>query len=360
MIETTDQCNDPSDLQSRILQRNITKKIYNCKAIAYIHKSMRFELKIIKQVLSNPLQYNLETPIAYLVSRDPDFVTYGDASLEATGGFSNELKFWWHIEWPQSIKSKIIKNLSVTRRCPLSKELVSINLLEFLTEIINFATVSILFQADKHLCKQPYPVLLNWTDKQTSQACIKKAFTKTAKGKALQRILCILMINDPVGFKVDYIEGSKNILADRISRLYSNSATPPSFTSLIQEFPQMKLWNIFLPSPELLSTLYSALLEGREPGLCLPKKLGHFVPGKPTLSSSSMTCNLAITLPYKDSTHHPQYNHGLLHRASRVRVNSSMLYYQDTNNQEVSQGSDRFIYPVPNDKSYPQSLGQTV
>ena len=280
MIETVAQCNDPADLQARFLQRNIAKAIYSCTAVTYVNKTLRSELKIIKEILSNPLQYNLVTPIAHLVPRTPDFVTYGDACLEAAGGFSEDLDFWWHIEFPPSIKAKTLKNLTVTRRCPLSLELVSINLLEFLTEIINFVAVSILFRADPSLCLQPFPVQLNWTDNQTSKAWIKKAATKTVKGKALQRILCCLMINNPVGLNADYIEGIKNILADRISRLYSNSAIPPSFTSLMQEFPQMKSWNRFLPSQELLSTLYSALLEGREPGLCLPKTLGHFVPGK--------------------------------------------------------------------------------
>ena len=42
------------------------------------------------------MQYNLETPIAHIVPRDPAFVTYGDACLEAAGGFYEDLKFWWH------------------------------------------------------------------------------------------------------------------------------------------------------------------------------------------------------------------------------------------------------------------------
>ena len=249
MIDTVAQCNDPSDLQARFLQRNIAKAIYSYTAVTYVNKTLRSELKIIKDILSHPLQYNVVTPIAHLVPRAPDFVTYGEACLEAAGGFSEDLDFWWHIEFPPSIKSKTLKNLTVTRRCPLSLELVSINLLEFLTEIINFVVeVSMLFRADTSLCLYPFTVHLNWTDNQTSQAWIKKSATKTVKGKALQRILCILMINNPVGLKADYIEGIKNILADRISRLYSNSAIPPSFTSLMQEFPKMKSWNRFLPS----------------------------------------------------------------------------------------------------------------
>ena len=64
MIETVAQCNDPSDLQARFLQRNIAKAIYSCTAVTYVNKTLRSELKIIKDILSHPLQYNLVTPIA--------------------------------------------------------------------------------------------------------------------------------------------------------------------------------------------------------------------------------------------------------------------------------------------------------
>ena len=61
----------------------------------------------------------------------------------------------------------------------------------------------------------------------------QKTATTTSKGKALQRMLCIIMLNNPVGIKADYIAELLDILADRISRLYSKSKTPPSFTSLM-------------------------------------------------------------------------------------------------------------------------------
>ena len=41
-----------------------------------------------------------------------------------------------------------------------------------------------------------------------------------------------------------------------------------------------KSWNRLLPSQEMLSVLYSGLFDGREPGLCLPKRLGHFTQEK--------------------------------------------------------------------------------
>jgi len=207
MVSEMSQSTFPQDLRYRFLQRTIAKEIYKCEAPVFIEKSMRSEINIIKEILSQPDKYNLSTPIAHVVSREPDFITYSDACLEAAGGFSKDLKFWWNVEWPPSIKSLTLKNLRVERRCKLSNKLVSINLLEFLTEIISYATVTVRFLQDETLCAQPYPILLNWTDNQTSQAWIKKTATRTPKGKALQRIICSLVINNTLGIKVDFIQG---------------------------------------------------------------------------------------------------------------------------------------------------------
>ena len=83
------------------------------------------------------------------------------------------------------------------------------------------------------------------------------------------------MINDPVGLKAEYIEGVQNVYADTISRTYSKPNTPLSFYQL-QEFPHIKSWTRFHPTQEFLSTVYSALFEGQELGLCLTKTLVHF------------------------------------------------------------------------------------
>ena len=58
---------------------------------------MRSELNIMKKILSNPKIYSLETPISHIIHRNPDFVTYGDACLEAGGGYSDNL-IWWYVE----------------------------------------------------------------------------------------------------------------------------------------------------------------------------------------------------------------------------------------------------------------------
>ena len=80
-------------LKEKMMIKTIAKEIYKCHHKAYIDKSMRSELNIMKNILSNPKMYSLGTPISHLICRDPDFVTYGDACLKAGGGYSENL-FW--------------------------------------------------------------------------------------------------------------------------------------------------------------------------------------------------------------------------------------------------------------------------
>ena len=207
MISELARTPKPVDLRVRFLQRNIAREIYQCKAKAHVTKNMKIELKIIHEVLLHPLKYNLTSPIAHLATRLPDFTGYSDACLEAAGAQVPALHFWWHIEWPHVIKSLTLKHLRVTRKCPLTNKLISINLLEFVAEIITYAAVTVFFSLNPSSCSHPYPVLLIWTDNMSAKAWIKKAAMKTSKGMALQRILCNLMINNPVGLQADFIPG---------------------------------------------------------------------------------------------------------------------------------------------------------
>ena len=61
----------------------------------------------------------LQHPFAHVVKREPDFTTFGDACLEAGGRFLKDV-FWWHVEWPQEIKSMTLKNITVSRRCTMT------------------------------------------------------------------------------------------------------------------------------------------------------------------------------------------------------------------------------------------------
>ena len=84
---------DDHDLKEKHLRSKIARDTYKCEHKAFIDKEMRKELNIMIQILSNPQKFSLQTPIAHIITREADFTSYGDACLEAGGGYSQNL-FW--------------------------------------------------------------------------------------------------------------------------------------------------------------------------------------------------------------------------------------------------------------------------
>lgn len=87
----------------RYNQRNIAKKVYDSKLPYFITKELRTELERLRYILASPTDFPWVGHIAHIVPRDHDFVSYGDSSLYAAGGYSLDLRFWWYLEWPKSI-----------------------------------------------------------------------------------------------------------------------------------------------------------------------------------------------------------------------------------------------------------------
>ena len=53
-----------------------------------------------------------ETPIAHMIPREPTASLFGDSSLTGCGGYSLELKFWWHIDFPIRIVKRTLLRIS--------------------------------------------------------------------------------------------------------------------------------------------------------------------------------------------------------------------------------------------------------
>ena len=58
-------------------------------------------------------------------------------------------------------KALALKRIIVLRRCKVTDKLVSINLLEFAVEIINYAVITVLLQTEAIFCNQEYLTQLN-------------------------------------------------------------------------------------------------------------------------------------------------------------------------------------------------------
>ncbi len=183
--------------------------------------------------------------------RDPSAIAYSDSLLHAAGGFSTDLSFWWHLQWPDHIQARAAK--------ARTGDTISINALKYTAIIINYVatTAAFLNAPDK---TNPYPTALFFTDNVASEAWIQKGAKKSAVGKALGFLQAALMINNPVGINADCISTTDNVIADRISR-FPNHANPLShFLSLSKQFPQLQLCRHFHPSAELVSTILDAPL----------------------------------------------------------------------------------------------------
>jgi len=105
-----------------------------------------------------------EIPISdachYMDAHDTEtFTSVGDSCLEGAGGYCISLGFWWHIPFPEAVIQRTLKHKKDNK----DGLLISINILEFVTVIINYCAV-LHFVMTMSATDDPYPVLLNVTD----------------------------------------------------------------------------------------------------------------------------------------------------------------------------------------------------
>ena len=76
----------------------ISKRIWACKVRVFLTKELLAELSFLHTVFSNPDKYFWGMKIGHKIPREPTYEAWGDSSLDAGGGFSTELLFWWYVE----------------------------------------------------------------------------------------------------------------------------------------------------------------------------------------------------------------------------------------------------------------------
>ena len=198
----------------------------------------------------------------------PYATALGDACLYGGGGFSIKLRFWWHLEWPQKIHQKTKAYL----KDDSAKDFISINVLEFVTIIINFAASLTAMSTDGHP-DDPYPVLLNFADNMSSVRWTNHYCKGSMKARALGMLFCCLLANCFLGINAQWLAGDLNEIADKISRTKNPSDRTDDgshhrsfdYSLLKQQFPQLKPCRRFLPKREFLLLLWQTILTGRFP-----------------------------------------------------------------------------------------------
>jgi hypothetical protein len=205
-----------------------------------------------------------ETPIAHLIPRTPFATMIGDSSLEGAGGFWIELGCWWHIRFPD----EIIQCTLLFKSDNKDGILVLINVLEFVTVIINYCAALHIFRTI-NVTEDPHPVLLNITDNASALSWTLHTCKRSRIGRLLARFFCSLLINSPLGINSQWISTSNNKIADDISRLkkHSDTNSAPNFdyATLKQTYPELNHCSFFQIQPKLISKIWAIVLTKKWP-----------------------------------------------------------------------------------------------
>ena len=244
------------------------KMKFRCTQSYPIPTTLRRELTLLRAWLASDSGIVWTTPLALIIKRMPYAQAWGDACLYGGGGFSIKLRFWWHLTWPQ----KITRKTKLFLKDDSNRDFVSINILEFVTIIINFAAALTALQEDGHP-DDPHPVLLNFADNMSSVRWTNHYCKGSMKARALGLLFCCLLANCFLGINAQWTAGDENKIADEISRTREpfdfddDGTNHRSFTysQLLQQFPQLKPCRCFQPKPEFLSLLWQTILTGQLP-----------------------------------------------------------------------------------------------
>ena len=96
--------------------------------------SAKEELRIISTALLDESVLK-STPIAHLIKRCHDSISFGDSSLDAMGGYSISMGYWWHYAWPKEIRDRTIRSIKNDK----DGKMIVINCMEYATILINYA-----------------------------------------------------------------------------------------------------------------------------------------------------------------------------------------------------------------------------
>jgi hypothetical protein len=196
----------------------------------------------------------------------PTFTTFGDSCREGAGGYSLSLGFWWHPPFPEEVKLRMLLH----KRDNADGLLISINVLEFVTVIINYCA-ALHTVLTKNPTSNPYPLPLNVTNNASALSRTTGACRKSRIGRLLARFFYSLLINSPLGINSQWISTLHNANANDISCAktaaseYTHSYPSFDYSSLQQKYPKLSHCSFFQPVPELISLIWEIALTERWP-----------------------------------------------------------------------------------------------
>ncbi len=247
--------------------KTAAKMVNSHSQVYIINETMCKELKFIQQALHCNSKIPFKVPIAFIIPQTPTTSLFRDSSLLSCGGYSIELWFWWFIPFPDKIIAQTLLHL----KNDAGQNFVSINVLEYVTIIINCCGALTAYLEDG-LDKDPHLVVLCITDNVSAKKWTMHTSKKSIIGRALARFFCGLMIGLDVGINAKWIATETNKIADAILRLKkSHTSTSTSFhydfSKLKQDHADLKHCHFYHPSQELLSLIWKTVLTQKSPDL---------------------------------------------------------------------------------------------
>ena len=274
---TLEATNEEDAREINFAQRVSSKMLHKSKRLFRIPDTLRRELDLILRVLMDPTII-LETPFAHIVERDPTWGAWADACKRAGGGWSTDLKFWWYFPFWEDIYKRACLPDNKTKR------LVSINVLEMVCIIINYAAVI-------HICwldgidLSTYPVLMNGCDNASATSWVNSKCKTSLLGRELGILFSGLLTGTKIGINAEWLDSKSNFLADAISRL-NQKKNGYKYDELLTEFPQLRTCRRFKPSRTLLGMIFRTLDEGVSPDPLILKNIKPSALGSVTSSIS--------------------------------------------------------------------------
>ena len=251
-----------------------SRQLHQLKVKYRIPASLREELDFITALLSDK-DVQLATHIGHIVPRDHDWAQAADSCKTGGGGWSTGLKFWWHLHYPEE----------VVRRAYLpnnkSGKLISINVLEMVCIILNFAAAICVCAFDK-IDLSTHPVLLNFCDNTSACSWVNKFCKHSMIGRRLGRMFVGLLMSTKLAVQAEWISTTENEIADEISRLKRNLDGVFDYSNLKVSYPSLSACRQFQPSATLLGMIWDIILFNRSPDPLTVRKLEPCALGKIT------------------------------------------------------------------------------
>jgi hypothetical protein len=142
-----------------------------------------------------------------------------------------------------------------------------INILEYLSILITYALAQAALAKQPHLASHQHPTLNIFTDNATAESWTYKAIASSnvRLSKYISKLACALQINSSLGLHATHLEGSKNVIADKISRITHDSSFPSQIQAIQKEHEEIRNCMISPIPPGLHSHLLSLLSNPFDP-----------------------------------------------------------------------------------------------